>query len=163
MSAINPASFASPSAGLPPPGLMGAAPVSLAGEGLDHHKAQEAQMYGGVLGQHRGFQSPFGRPVESGIDNGAAPIETLPPGYGYGLPAFGHAQRQVPASLAEYGQAMHQPVEGPTEFRPIDFGGFRQDPHRVAAQYASGVDNRSYAPNNDAFMNSFQGLSLGPR
>lgn len=166
MSAINPASFATPSVGLPAPGAIGTGALIPGGDGLDHRKPEDAQLYSMLAHQQRGFSSPFSRAPGTGLDSGVTPLDAVPVGYsGYGTSSYGQPQRQMPSSSpSDYARAMQQQhgIVG-TEFRAVDFSGIRPDQQRPTELYASHEGGRSYASGPEGFMQSFQGLSLGPR
>ncbi|KAI9813322.1 MAG: hypothetical protein M1832_006337, partial [Thelocarpon impressellum] len=165
MSAINPASFASPSAGLQAPSGIGPGALGVGADGLaDHGRKQHdvQQLYGG-LGHTRAFQPSFAGPHDGGQDGGPLHLAGLPTPYAYAFQPYG--QRQPPSNVAEYGQApLSQGSDGPTDFRPVDFGGFRQDQPRGPNSHLDGNgDRRSHLTGDEGLTSSFQGLALGPR
>ncbi|KAI9844538.1 MAG: hypothetical protein M1837_005496 [Sclerophora amabilis] len=103
MSAINPASFASPTAGLQPP--TGIGPGALAHQRnsqLDQRQQQDPQLYGG-LGHYRGFQPTFPQPLD-GVSERSTPQAAaahLP--YSYSFQPFGQPPRQDRFASPELG------------------------------------------------------------
>ena len=162
MSAINPASFATPSAGLQPPSGIGPGALGVGADGLAENRPQQDNPAYGPLGIPRSYQTSFARSPELGQDNSTGHIGTLPTAFAYGFQPYGQGQRQSPTSLAEYGQGFSQGNDVTPDFRPVDFGGFRQDQARGTSHFEMGGDRRPQI-NNDGLMGSFQGLSLGPR
>ncbi|KAI9843994.1 MAG: hypothetical protein M1838_002374 [Thelocarpon superellum] len=163
MSAINPASFATPSAGLQPPSGIGPGALGVGAEGLaEHHPTPDASPHV-PLGPYRGFAPSFARPVEHGPDRLGPALATLATPFAYTAPSYGPAPRVSPGGPAEYGRSMPPVADGLAEFRPVDFGGFRPGPSRGPSYFDHNVDRRAQLAGNEGLTASFHGLSLGPR
>lgn len=173
MSAINPASFASPSLGLQAPQApSGIGPGAVGGNRTTQterrpqpaEQQQQQQSYG-VPQAGRGYQNVFAQPFTSGLDRSAIPQSTFPASaYTYGYSPFGAAPRNVAVS--------------PNNFVPMDpFAGFPApsdyqgglparfpSPHGTTPSHEGAEFGRGPMPaSNDGWISSFQGLSMNSR
>ncbi|KAH7407557.1 hypothetical protein BKA64DRAFT_571674 [Cadophora sp. MPI-SDFR-AT-0126] len=157
MSAINPASFASPSLGLQAPSGIGPGAVGVTRTPTERRpQAPEQPSYPQAT---RSYQGAFAQPFTPSLDRNSMPPPAFqPPGYTYGYSPFNAAPR------------------APSSFVPIDqFGGFSSQagyqglPNRFPSppeaadtsefgRQASGIPNP-----NDGWVSTFQGLSLNSR
>ena len=159
MSAINPASFASPTLGIPPPSGIGpgAVGVGRSGGGSERRQNQQGQepqpqQFG------RGFRPAFGQPF--GSERGAFPISGYPQAnYAFGGGAFGNAR-----SAGPYNPNVSPEAEGyaPGFPQANDFPSLRQRfPGTQNMPTTSGHPQgmSPISPQAD-WTASFQGLSL---
>lgn len=168
MSAINPASFASPSAGLQAPSGVGPGAVGVRNMLPDRRTQQQqdqTQLYGS-----RSFDTGYTQPFSSGNDRALIPqasYSTAPADYSpYGYTPFAAAPRNMNAPMASYNPAMMQPMDSypgsgyatPADYQtnsgryPSPHGGILQDDYTRQGNVAG-----------EGWMNSFQGLSLNSR
>ncbi|CZT08754.1 related to suppressor protein PSP1 [Rhynchosporium graminicola] len=154
MSAINPASFASPSLGLQAPSGIGPGAVGVTRAQPERRpQVPEQPAYPQPA---RGYQGVFAPPFTPSLDRNIMPPATFqPPGYGYGYSPFNAAPR-VQSSfvpLDQYGGFSSQPgyqglpnrfpsPSAPTD--PNDFG-----------RHAGNIPT-----SNDGWVTTFQGLSM---
>ncbi len=167
MSAINPASFASPSLGLQAPSGIGpgAVGVSRAAQNERRPQAPEQSSYG-VAPAGRGYQGVFTQPFASPMDRPGVPPTAFPSsGYTYGYSPFAAAPRNVTVS--------------PSGYVPMDpFAAFQSqnDYQGLPARFPSpqgnvpALDTTEFGRNsngmstpNEAWVSSFQGLSMNSR
>src|SRR6187402_424355 len=162
MSAINPASFASPSLGLQAPSGIGPGAVGVSRTQQSERRPQPAEQPSyGVPQPARGYQGAFAQPFTSALDRGTMPPTAFQPsGYTYGYSPFGTATRNVAVS--------------PSGFVPMDpFAGFSAQteyqglPARFPSPHGGTPTHESneYGRNsgiptpNEAWISSFQSLS----
>jgi len=173
MSAINPASFASPSLGLQAPSGIGpgAVGVTRPAQAERRPQQQEPSGYASLTQGSRAYQGgPMG-PFASGPDRShVLPATFQQPSYAYGYSTFAAAPRTNPVSIGSYAPNMLQQID---QFSP--FGAstdFQQMPARFPSPHSVGLthDSSDYARRSnghpggsDAWMTSFQGLSLNSR
>ncbi|PMD45056.1 PSP1-domain-containing protein [Hyaloscypha variabilis F] len=166
MSAINPASFASPSLGLQAPSGIGPGAVGVSRASQSERRPQPAEQASYGLPQAgRGYQGVFAQPFTSSLDRAAMPPTAFQPtGYTYGYSPFAAAPRNVAVS--------------PTGFVPMDpFGGFPApteyqglparfpSPHGNAPAHdvnEFGRNSNGLQPNEN-WISSFQSLSMNTR
>jgi len=164
MSAINPASFASPSLGLQAPSGIGPGAVGVSRAAQTERRPQSEQSSFGVSQAGRGYPGafplqPFANPIPA--------TSFQPSGYTYGYPPFaGAAPRNVGVSPSGY-VPMIDPFAGfPTS---ADYQGL---PARFPSPHAStpNLDNGEYGRQstglgtpNDSWIGAFQGLSMNSR
>lgn len=161
MSAINPASFASPSLGLQAPSGIGPGAIGVSRTPTERRPQPTEQP--SCLPGSRGYQGPFPQPFVPNLDRGSVPPTAYqPPTYTYGFPAspFNVGPRASP-------------------FVPVDqYGGFSSQvgyqglPPRYPSpnEMTSTHDASEYGRNsgnipasNEGWVNSFQGLSMNSR
>lgn len=160
MSAINPASFASPSLGLQAPSGIGpGAVVSRPAQAERRPVAAEQAPYN-VPQANRGYQNVFAQPFTPAVDRLSMQSTAFQStGFAYGYSPFNNAPRSTaPNGFDQY-------AGFPT---PNDYQGH---PARFPSPHGSGAThdasdfgrNQSGIPSNDAWVNSFQGLSMNTR
>jgi hypothetical protein len=166
MSAINPASFASPSLGLQAPSGIGPGAVGVSRPTQSDRRPQQAEHPSyGVPQAGRGYQGVFAQPFTSSLERGTmAPTTFQPSGYTYGYSPFTAAPRNVAVS--------------PSGFVPMDpFGGFPApadyqgmpprfpSPHGTAPTHDNeyGRGSNGIPTPNETWISSFQGLSMNTR
>ncbi|OWO97496.1 PSP1 domain-containing protein [Marssonina coronariae] len=158
MSAINPASFASPSLGLQAPSGIGPGAVGVT-HTQSERRSQPAEQPSYTQAS-RGYQGAFAQSFSPTIDRGSMP-SNLQTGYTYGYSSFNAAPR------------------APSAFAPIEqYGGFSAQagyqglpprfpsPHNVTPTHENSEYGRhsSGAPTpSDGWVTPFQGLSLNSR
>jgi len=172
MSAINPASFASPSLGLQAPSGIGPGAVSATRQPQpDRRPQQESSSYPGIMQGGRPYQSgqlgAFGGLHDR---SSLSPTVFQQPNFGYAYSPFGGAPRGPSVSLASYPSNMLPQMDTftsyapPPEFQPLP--GRFPSPHSVGLVSESGEfsrQNNGHPVGNDGWMTSFQGLSLNSR
>lgn len=152
MSAINPASFASPSLGLQAPSGVGPGAV---GHNKQPHDRRQQYQQDQSYGQRT---TGYGGPSQyQQTDRGSvSPNALQQPFAGYGFSSFG-----APPRTGTGGYGMQQ-IDPFVAFAPTDYAGMSNrfpSPH-------GGQDQGDYgrqAGANDQWMSSFQSLSLGSR
>jgi hypothetical protein len=172
MSAINPASFASPSLGLQAPSGIGPGAVGVTRTAQNERRAlsqaPDQPSYGVVAPAGRGYPGAFPQPfAASTMDRVGIPQNTFqPPGYTYGYSPFATAPRNVGVS--------------PGNYVPMDpFAGFISSsndyqglPNRFPSPQGATPTNEAneFARNsnglntpNEQWISSFQGLSMNSR
>jgi hypothetical protein len=165
MSAINPASFASPSLGLQAPSGIGpgAVGVSRSTQSERRQPTAEPPSSYGLPPTGRGFS--YGQPfAAAALDTGAMPPSAFQPsGYTYGYSPFG-APRNVSVSPSGY-----VPMDAFGGFpTPADYQGLPArfpSPHATPTHDASefGRSSNGMPTPNEAWISNFQGLSMNSR
>lgn len=164
MSAINPASFASPSLGLQAPSGIGPGAVGVSRAAQTERRSQPEQTTFGVSQAGRPYPGAF-TPQQFVYPIPAAAFQTS--GYTYGYPPFGGAApRNVGVSPGGYAP-MIDPFAGfPTSAE------YHALPARFPSPHAStpNLDRDEYGRQssglgspNDTWIGAFQGLSMGSR
>jgi hypothetical protein len=167
MSAINPASFASPSLGLQAPSGIGPGAVGVSRSTQSERRPQQpdASSYGAPQAG-RGYQGSFAQPFTSGLDRSAMPPTAFQPsGYTYGYSPFGAAPRNVAVSPGGY-----VPMDPFAAFpAPTDYQGLPArfpSPHAATSTHEAGdyvrPGNGMSTPSEN-WISSFQGLSMNTR
>jgi hypothetical protein len=172
MSAINAASFASPSLGLQAPSGVGPGAVGVSRPiQVERRSQQQEQPAYNSMPSSRLYQGGQG-----GIFSSAAERNPLPPtgfpqqSFAYGYSPFAAAPRGVPASISSYASTMVPPIDPfPGFAAPI---GYQSMPARYPSPHGIGVGHEAsdlsrqgnvHTTGNDGWMNSFQSLSLNSR
>jgi hypothetical protein len=167
MSAINPASFASPSLGLQAPSGIGPGAIGVGRNAPSERRPQPEQTSYGSPQPGCGYAGGFSQPFASPIDRGAiAPTGFSPSPYAYGYSPFNTSPRNAGASPTGY-----VPMIDPFGAFPstADYQGL---PARFPSPHGSGSnhDGTDYSRQssglgspNDAWIGTFQGLSLNTR
>jgi hypothetical protein len=160
MSAINPASFASPSLGLQAPSGVGPGAVGVSRAVNERRSQPSEQPSFGVPQAGRGYPGAFQSPFASSLDRGAVPAAFQPSQYTYGYSPFAAAPRNVVS---------------PSSFVPMDpFAAYVQTadyqgmPNRFPSPHVTPTQDqmefgRNGQTQSDAWVNSFQGLSMNSR
>jgi len=164
MSAINPASFASPSLGLQAPSGIGPGAVGVSRNAQAERRPQPEQSAFGPQPAGRGY-SAFSQPYTSALDRGATlPAAYQPSGYTYGYPQFASPPRTVGVSPGGY-----LPMIDPfAAFQSSnDYQGL---PGRFPSPHATPTHDGDYSRHsgglgtpNDNWVGAFQGLSMNTR
>ena len=153
MSAINPASFASPSLGLQAPSGVGPGAV---GSNKQHVDRRQHQQQDQNYGQRNSLYG--GNQYQSTDRNTVSPTSFQQPFSAYGFASFGAPPR---TGSAGYGMQQIDPF---VAFAPTDYAGMS---NRFPSPPSTGPDTGEYGRqgnSNDQWMTSaFQGLSLGSR
>ena len=163
MSAINPASFATPSAGLQPPSGIGpgALRVGRASPSERRQQQQEHPAYNG-FGAPRTSPGSFGQPFDRNA--GLSTPRTTDMAHVYNQPyqQFGQGARQPVLSMGEYLQSDQPQMNPLSTFNPANYGtvdsGLSEYTNSVG-QNANGL--RGMHPMCTDWVGNFQGLSLG--
>lgn len=163
MSAINPASFASPSVGLQAPSGIGPGAIGVSRPAQTERRPQAAEPAPYNVPQaNRGYQNVFAQPFTPAVDRvSMQPTAFQSTGFSYGYSPFNNA----PRNTAPNGFAIDQYAGFPT---PTDYQGH---PARFPSPHGSGAPHdandfgrgQSGIPSNDAWINSFHGLSMNTR
>lgn len=162
MSAINPASFVTPAAGLQPPSAIG--PGSLgAGRDSPSERRRQAEYKSQVLGQPQTSPSAFGDPADNSRDFISGQIQGLRSPYINPYQSFGPGLRHSGLGLTSYGQAMQPPNDAFSSYAPsaypiIDNGLAEYNTSPVPGVHAG---RRGHLSNTE-WISGFHGLSLGP-
>jgi len=164
MSAINPASFASPSLGLQAPSGVGPGAVGANRQSqIDRRQQQPEQPnYSNLAQGGRGYPGGAAGGFQTSLDRPNVSPTSFQQPFAYGYSAFAATPRK---GSGNYGPNMPQQIDSFVTFATApDYHGIPgrfPSPHSVG----HGQDPGDYARqgNNDAFMNSFQGLSLNSR
>ncbi|KFY44565.1 hypothetical protein V494_01412 [Pseudogymnoascus sp. VKM F-4513 (FW-928)] len=169
MSAINPASFASPSLGLQAPSGVGPGAVGANRQTqVDRRPQQPApqpeQPNFNALGQGaRGYKPGAANAFQPTLDKPSVSPTSFQQPFAYGQSSFTPAARNGPGN---YGPNMVQQMESFTQFpTAADYHGA---PDRFVPSHTTGNgqdpgDFSRPGGENDGWMNSFQGLSLNTR
>ncbi|KAG9229606.1 hypothetical protein BJ875DRAFT_488759 [Amylocarpus encephaloides] len=167
MSAINPASFASPSLGLQAPSGIGPGAVGVSRNPQPERRAPQAEQPTYPNAQAgRDYQGAFAQPFSAAQNQRAAPQTSFqPPAYGYGYTPFAAAPRNVgpPPSY-------NAPIDSFTTFStPNEYPSApgRYPSPRGAAQGTEGADYGRQAHGvsapSDPWIANLQSLSLNSR
>jgi hypothetical protein len=169
MSAINPASFASPSLGLQAPSGIGPGAVGVSRPTQSERRPPPEQpSYGPPPSAGRGYQGVFAQPFTSALDRQIMPPTAFQPsGYTYGYSPFASAPRNVAVSPSGYVPGMIDPFAG---FTPTaDYQGLPPrfpSPHSSTPNHEGNEYSRQSSgiptPSAD-WISSFQGLSMNSR
>lgn len=167
MSAINPASFASPSLGLQAPSGVGPGAVGANRQSQvdrrQHQHQQEQPSFNNLVQTGRGYQSGTGGALHTSLDRPNVSPTSLQQPFAYGYSAFATGPRN---GSGNYGANMLQQIDPFTAFSPTtDYQGI---PGRFPSSHAVGHgpgpgDYGRQGNENDGWLNSFQGLSLNSR
>jgi hypothetical protein len=167
MSAINPASFASPSLGLQAPSGVGPGAVGVARNTQNDRRPQQDQASFGSPQAGRGYAGGFPQQFTSPIDRGAIPPNMVSPtAYTYGYSPFNAAApRTAPTSATGYGPMMDSfgtfPSAADYQGLPARFPSPHGSTTNDGADY--GRQSSGLGSPNDAWISSFQGLSMNTR
>ncbi|CAD6442440.1 49026fe2-d1b4-49be-814e-f4a96fff3dad [Sclerotinia trifoliorum] len=166
MSAINPASFASPSLGLQAPSGIGPGAVGVNRTTQSERRPQQAeqpQTYN-TTQAGRGYQGVFAQPFQPTLDrNSAAAPGFQHQGYTYGYSPFGSTRNVGTASA--YVPSMMDPYPGfpnTTDYQaPARF----PSPHGTTPTHEGSEYGRQggLVGQSDGWIGAFQGLSMGTR
>ncbi|KAF7895541.1 uncharacterized protein EAF01_009503 [Botrytis porri] len=166
MSAINPASFASPALGLQAPSGIGPGAVGVNRTTQSERRPQQAeqpQTYN-TTQAGRGYQGVFAQPFQPAMDRSSAAAPGFQPqGYTYGYSPFG-STRNVGATSA-YGTSMIDPYSGFANTADYQAPGRFPSPHGTTPTHDGSEYGRQtgLVGQNDGWIGAFQGLSMGTR
>lgn len=157
MSAINPASFASPSLGLQAPSGIGPGAVGVTRAQTERRpQAPEQPSYPQGT---RGYQGAFAQPFTPSLDRNSMPPPAFQsPGYTYGYSPFNAAPR-APGSFVPIDQFSGFPSQAGYQGLPNRF----PSPPEAADGSEFGRHASSIPTPNDGWVSTFQGLSLNSR
>lgn len=162
MSAINPASFASPSLGLQAPSGIGPGAVGVNRTTASERRSQQPE----VQQSSRGYQGLFAQPYPSALERGAVAAPSYQPtGYAYGYSPFAPS-RNVTAAAGGYVPSMIDPYTGFTNSTEYQASGRFPSPHGTTPTHDGGEYGRQgggLVGSSDAWIGAFQGLSMGTR
>ncbi|CAG8954834.1 hypothetical protein HYFRA_00008519 [Hymenoscyphus fraxineus] len=160
MSAINPASFASPSLGLQAPSGIGPGAVGVARNTQPERRAPQPEPISFAnVPANRNYAGAFPQAFSTpGIDRGSLPQTAFQPtGYGYGYSPFGVAPRSNALSPNGYG-----PMDTFQSFGGTDYPARFPSPHGATPHEGDYARSHMAAP-GEAWINNFQGLSMNSR
>ncbi|KAF7887660.1 hypothetical protein EAF00_009954 [Botryotinia globosa] len=166
MSAINPASFASPALGLQAPSGIGPGAVGVNRTPQSERRPQQAeqpQTYN-TAQAGRGYQGVFAQPFQPAMDRSSAAAPGFQPqGYTYGYSPFG-STRSVGAASA-YGTSMLDPYSGFANTADYQAPGRFPSPHGTTPTHDGSEYGRQtgLVGQSDGWIGAFQGLSMGTR
>ena len=167
MSAINPASFASPSLGLQAPSGIGPGAVGVSRNAQSERRPQQSEpsTYGGPP-PSRGYPGIFAQPLASTLDRNAMPPPAFhPSGYTYGYSPFGATPRNATVSPGGYAPMDPFPAfPASSEYQglPARF----PSPHGATPTHDAGDYSRpgnGLSTPSENWISSFQGLSMNSR
>jgi hypothetical protein len=174
MSAINPASFASPSLGLQAPSGIGPGAVGVSSRPAQverRSQQQEQAPYNNIAQTNRGYQSGSAGNFSNSHDRSHLQSSGFQqPNFSYGYSTFAAAPRNAAASLGGYVPNLLPQIDpfstftAPPDFQPMTTR--FPSPHGVGLSRETGEFSRQgggHPTANDSWMNSFQGLSLNTR
>lgn len=161
MSAINPASFVTPTAGLQPPNGAGPGALGYGRESpSERRRHHEYKPYG--LSQAQTSPAGFGDSFDTNRDIGASQVGGLRSPYMDPYQSFGPAIRQPGMGLSGFPQGLQPQADPFSTYPPTSYG--MLDPglsdYAVAAGPGGQTVRRAHPANGD-WMNNLQGLSLG--
>lgn len=170
MSAINPASFASPSLGLQAPSGIGPGAVGVSRTTQSERRPPPEQPSYGPPPAGRGgaYQGVFAQPFTSALERQAMPPTAFQPSpYTYGYSPFAAAPRNVGVSPTGYVPGLIDPFAGfnPSadyQALPVRF----PSPHGSTPNHEGNEYGRQSSGNgtpNADWISSFQGLSMNSR
>jgi hypothetical protein len=162
MSAINPASFASPSLGLQAPSGIGpgAVGVSRAVQSERRPQPTEQPTYGAPQAG-RGYQGGFSSPFASALDRGPMSTTAFQAStYTYGYSPFAAAPRNV---VSPGGFVQMDPFAAYAQTTD-----YQSMPNRFPSPHVTPTQDqmefgRNGQAQNDTWINNFHGLSMGSR
>ena len=160
MSAINPASFASPTLGLQAPSGIGPGAVGITRTQPERRQQAQELAYNLPTGRGFTFGDTFGE-RQAALANAAY---QQPAAYGYGYTPFG-APRNVPITPTSYG-GMDAFGNFPTATNYQNAPGRFPSPHGNNQVHENDFNNRNSNPmniQNDAWIAGFQSLSMNTR
>ncbi|KAH8590276.1 hypothetical protein B0O99DRAFT_655007 [Bisporella sp. PMI_857] len=169
MSAINPASFASPSLGLQAPSGIGPGAVVTGGRNPQPERRiqpEQPSSYGAAQAG-RGYASPFTQGFSPVLDRGAPPNTFQPSSYAYGYSPFAASPRNAGVSPGGYAPLLDTTYGGgfatPTDYSSLS--GRFPSPHTSAPNHDGGDYRQSSALGtpNENWIGSFQSLSMNSR
>jgi hypothetical protein len=157
MSAINPASFVTPSAGLQLPSGMGPGAVTLDRDGLPRSRAKRENVYmpSTTLSHmpQAAYEPAWG--VPQSLDLSAALIPNA-----YSQFYQPQVLQHLNPNLHDYGRGLQQAMRSPSPFSTQAYGPYGVQQHPAYKPDVKGGAHRYVNGLND-WNNSFQGLSLG--
>ncbi|KAB8290291.1 hypothetical protein EYC80_011155 [Monilinia laxa] len=166
MSAINPASFASPALGLQAPSGIGPGAVGVNRTTQSERRPQQAeqpQTYNAAQAS-RNYQGVFAQPFQPTLDRSSAAAPGFQPqGYTYGYSPFG-STRNVGTSSA-YVPSMIDPYAGFANTTDYQTPGRFPSPHGTTPTHDGSEYGRQggLVGQSDGWIGAFQGLSMGTR
>lgn len=163
MSAINPASFASPSLGLQAPSGIGPGAVGVnRNTQSERRQPAEQQSSYGLPQAGRGYQGGYTQPFTSNLDRVSMPPTAFQPsGYTYGYSPFAAAPRNLGVNPSFVAMDPFAAFQVPTEYQGLP--GRYPSPHGANTGETSEFGRPGIATPNETWVNSFQGLSMGSR
>jgi hypothetical protein len=165
MSAINPASFASPSLGLQAPSGIGPGAVGV-GRSTQSERRQPAEQSSsyGLPQAGRGYQGVYTQSFSSNLDRVSMPPTAFQPsGYTYGYSPFATAPRNMGVNANYVAMDPFAAFQVPAEYQGLP--GRFPSPHGATTGHEANEFGRpgGIATPNETWINSFQGLSMGSR
>ena len=170
MSAINPASFASPSLGLQAPSGIGPGAVVAGGarSSQAERRPQPEQPAYSATQAGRGYSGAFTQAFSPVLDRGAMPTNTFqPPGYTYGYSPFTAPPRNAGVSPGGYAPVLDTNYGGgfstPTDYSSMN-GRFPSS-HASTPNHDSGEYRQlsGHGTPSDNWIGNFQSLSMNTR
>ncbi|KAI9820629.1 MAG: hypothetical protein M1827_004998 [Pycnora praestabilis] len=166
MSAINPASFVTPTGGIQGPAGMGIGSSSL-GMGrespIEHRQQHNPPVYGGYSSQ-RSYAAGFGQLAEPSRES-VTPQASFQNPYAYPFQPLSHVPRQPALNGNDYAIGIRQQQLDPgSNFASAstygNFDSHYRDQHNPSAEHNGNGVRRAH-PGNVEWMTNLQGLSLG--
>ncbi len=171
MSAINAASFASPSLGLQAPSGIGPGAVGVSRQGERRSQQQEQPAYISLAQTNRGYQGGHAGTFSNVAERSTMqPTAFQQPNFAYGYTQFTAAPRSATASIGGYAPNVLPQIDPFTTFATSS--GYPSMPARFPSPHSIGISHdvnefsgqgNGHPPPNDGWMSSFQSLSLNTR
>lgn len=161
MSAINPASFVTPSAGLQLPSGMGPGAVTLDRDGMPRHRPKRENIgyMPSTLSQapQTRYEPVWNIPQDIPLSSAAMVPNTYSQFY------QPQVLQQMNPNLHEYGRGIQQVMRAPSPFGAQGYGAFNgiPQPPMFKPDAKNGTSRLPYGDPLNNWSNAFQGLSLG--
>lgn len=162
MSAINPASFITPSTGLPLPSTLGPGKFSQESETYSNHRSQKHNPGFSVAGSSQVAPGVFDRIWDPNRDANTAFSIHIPHIYAPPLHSQDLDNRQLDQFSIDYHQGGHEAIPLQPRYSPSGYHIPELDhpAYTVSSDNSSAGTRKPYAISND-WSHAFQGLSLG--
>lgn len=163
MSAINPASFATPTTGLQPPSGIGPGALRLGrASPSERRQQQQEHLAYGDLGASRSSHGAFGQPFDRSVELSTPRTADMAHVYNQPYQQFSQGVRQPVLSMGEYLQGDQPQMNSLSTFNPVNYGVVDSG----ASEYTTSVGQnenglRGVQPMGTDWVGNFQGLSLG--
>lgn len=163
MSAINPASFATPTAGLQPPSGVGPGALRLGRASPSDRRQQQQEYLGyGGLSTSRISHGSFAQPVDTNAGISTPRSANLANLYNQPYQQSSQGVRQPILSMGEYLQGEQPQIDPLSTINPANYGVVDSRLSEYGVNIGQGENGmRRVHPVGTDWMNNFQGLSLG--
>jgi len=160
MSAINPASFASPSLGLQAPSGIGPGAVGVSRTAQSERRPPQPEQPAYAAPQAgRGYQGVFAQPFTPNADRGTMPPTVFQPsGYTYGYSPFTATPRNAGVSPGYVPADSFGAFAAQSDYQSVP--GRFPSPHATPTHDGTEYGRNGLSTPNEAWINNFQGLSM---